>query len=105
MNAFVKELKDYCGEFATRCRASRWLGALFHVRVCADIADDIAANEAKAARKAYDSEQADLLAINELRAALADGLDKSDVPAIRRALANINRSAVHDREISSLLSA
>lgn len=104
MNTFVKELKDYCGEFATRCRASRWLGALFHVRVCADIADDIAANEAKAARKAYDSEQADLLAINELRAALADGLDKSDVPAIRRALANINRSAVHDREISSLLS-
>jgi hypothetical protein len=106
VNTFVKELKDYCGEFATRCRASRWLGALFHVRVCSDIADDIAANEAKAARKAYDSEQADLLAAKELDAALADGqLDKSDVPAIRRALANINRSAVHDREISSLLSA
>lgn len=105
MSAYVTELKGYCVEFATRCRASRWLGALFHVRVCSDIADDIAANEAKAARKAYDSEQADLLAIKELHAALADGLDKSDVPAIRRALANINRSAVHDREISSLLSA
>ena len=105
MSSYVQELSDYLAEFTARCRAARWLGALFHVRVCADIVDDINSTEQKAAALAYTAEQADLEAMKELHAALADGLDKSDEPAVKRALANLGRSAKNDRSISSLLTA
>lgn len=103
MNSYLKELREYLTDFSARCRASRWLGALFHVRVCADIAADIEAMKEKAAQRAYDAEQADLLAARDLTDALADGLDESDEPVVRRALASLNRSANYDREISTLL--
>lgn len=105
MSRYVKELSDALCAFAKQCRAARWLGALFHIHIATDIVNDIAANEAKAAQAAYTAEQADLEAMKDLHAALADGLDASDVPAVKRALANLKRSADHDRSISTLLSA
>lgn len=105
MKSSLSELCGYFAQFAVRCRAARWLGALFHVRVCVDIAADIEKARIEAIQKAYDAEQADRLATKLLMRALANGLDESDVPAVRRAMTLICRSAKKDSAISTLLSA
>lgn len=115
MNRYVKELSEYLTNFAIRCRAARWLGALFHVRVCADIVEDVAKVEAKSAEKAYTSEQHDregIKVIDELHAELIAAINASDLPRIKRAITRLKEarrlilaSAEQDREIGELLTA
>ncbi len=95
----------------------RWFGAAFHIDVASDIAGEVAATQQAAHDAAYSAEQHDLEAEKELAAAVADleaalagGLDKSDLPTVRRAVkrvilarACVNRSAVKDRIASDLL--
>jgi len=93
----LAELRDYLSTFFTRCRAARWLGALFHVRVCQQIVADVQANEQAAAREAYAAEQEDAEAEKLIQI--------GDQPSLNKALILIRASRHHDRRISERLTA
>ena len=91
------ELRSYLSELSSRCLQQRWLGAHFHVGVCADIAEDISAERGEAAKTAETAKDEDVRAEELLRSALADGkLDADDLPLVRKALRHISRSAEMD---------
>jgi TorA maturation chaperone TorD len=100
----LAELRAYLASFAARCRAARWLGALFHCGVIEKIVADVAQTEADAAQLNYSAEQEDREAAKIVRAALADGkVTPDELPSLRRAVRLIDASAAHDRAASELL--
>lgn len=102
----LAELRTYLASFAARCRAARWLGALFHVGVVEKIAEDVAKTQQDAAQLNYSAEQEDREAAKLVRAALADGkVTAAELPALRRAVRLIDASAAHDRAANDLLTA
>jgi hypothetical protein len=110
----LSELRASLSEFADRCKAQRWFGALFRVNVAQDIVADVANEHAAGGRDGYAAEQADILARDEVAAArveletaLADGLDKTDRPRVVAAIArlksatrHVDNSAALDRRIT-----
>lgn len=98
----LAELKVYLAETATRCRAMRWLGPLFCVGVTQDIVADVERDQLQIVRNAETAERADLEAAQIIETAAADGLTDSDLPAVRRALKLIRRSASADRQIAEV---
>jgi hypothetical protein len=96
---FADEMDERLGVSTARFVAKRWHHALFHLRVLADIWADIKRRLTRAGRMAYDAEQADAEAAKLLRDSLADGIDRSDTPAIRTALAHIETSGRKDRQL------
>jgi hypothetical protein len=106
-------LLGYLVESAQSCRANRWLRPWFKFTVAEELAKDVAAEQAVAARNAYFAEQCDCEAERELRdacaeleAAMSDGLDGSDIKSViaaiqrvKRARRNVQRSAALDRNI------
>lgn len=100
------ELRSYLGTFAARCRAARWLGALFHVGVVSDIAAEVAETTEAAARISYTAEQEDREAAKLLRGVLADGkVTPDEIPALKRAARLVNASAEHGRAAHTMLTA
>lgn len=65
----LAEMREHLGEFADHCRSARWFGALFFVRVAADILADLAAYLHAVCRKAYAAEQLDREALKLIDAA------------------------------------
>jgi hypothetical protein len=96
---FAEEMDERFGVSTARFVAQRWHHALFHLRVLADIWADIKRRLTRAGRMAYDAEQADAEAAKLLRKSLADGIDRSDAPAIRIALAHVETSERKDRQL------
>lgn len=64
----LSELRAYLSEHAAICRARRWFGSLFHVGVCQQIVEDVAANELRAASKAHRAELLDIEADRAIQA-------------------------------------
>jgi hypothetical protein len=96
-------------------RAKRRFSELLGWEAAEDIHADVVVLQQKVCQSAYSAEQADLLAQKDvddaradLEAALGDGrLDNSDMPRVlrsierlKKAVANIGRSARHDHNIS-----
>lgn len=102
----VKELISYAGEFADRCKSSRWLGALFHVGVVVDIAADVEAHEAEQGRKAYANECTQRILAEKLRAILADKrVDASELTDLEKIEAQITACAEQAHDIAEALTA
>ena len=100
----LKGLLNWLAESASRSRAARWLGAAFRFDVATDLAAEVQAEQVKLSQQAYTAEQADREAASAIETALSDGqLDASDLPAIKTALRNVQRSAEHDRQITESL--
>lgn len=96
----LAELRQSLSDFAARCRAMNWLGALFRVGVAQDIVKDVEAQQAAIANDAYSAEQSDLEAVKIIEDAARDGLSQCDMPALAKALRLIKRSAERDHHIT-----
>lgn len=110
----LTELREWLSESASRCRAMRWLGALFRVEVAQDIASDIAAHQRMAAESAHASEQYDLIARGEIAAARAEleAVLRADastpqlidaIVRLKKAQRMVQLSADRDHDISEAL--
>jgi hypothetical protein len=110
----LAELRQSLGEFAARCRAQRWFGALFRVGVAQEIVADVAKDYEFTARESAIAAAEDVAAEKELTAAvtnledaLTGGLDQSDagkvvqaIARLRRARVKVRSSAARDHKIS-----
>lgn len=104
MNA-LRELGTYLAKASARCASSRWFGAKIHVDVARDIHEDAIAEQAKAAKIAHKARVDDDEAAALIEQAIGDGgLTPCDMPALKRALAHVRRSAAHDHNLSEVLS-
>lgn len=89
----ITELRLHLHGVSLRCRARRWLNALFHIEVARDIAADVERERQRIESLAYADEQADAEAYKTLRAISADGyISKDEMPRFRQALRQIHRS-------------
>lgn len=99
----VAELKNFLRSWLPDLRRQRNFSAVVEVQALQAITHEVGAAQSKAAQAAYTAEQADLDAAAILERAAADGLDASDLPAVRQAIKQINRSARHDHTITEVL--
>lgn len=95
----VTELNTQLAGLSLRCRARRWFGALFHVGVSQDIAADIVREERRKVDLAYAAEQADLEAVKDIQRFIANGNRACDLPILKKALRQINRSSRLDHNL------
>jgi hypothetical protein len=100
MNTPIAELRQSLSDFATRCRAARWFGALFRVGVAQAIVEDVERQQVEIANKARGAEQADLQAAKILEEAARNGLQASDMAAVAKAIRLIRLSAKRDQSIA-----
>lgn len=97
----LSELRNYLRRFGARCRAMRWLGALFHVRVVEHIASDLETSHRRIGQAAYTNEQAQLGLAAEIREMLADGIiDRDELGRLRLAPKTLNRCAERSHAIA-----
>lgn len=97
---FAAEFDENLGESVNRFTAARWFGALFHLRVLADIWADVKQAMADCGKSAKVAASEDAQAAEIITQAMADGPDKSDERAIRDALKLVEASRKHDEAIS-----
>lgn len=101
MSAFA-ELRSFLAHWHAELRRCGQFAHLLDVECAEEIAAEERATVEKIRAMAHRAEVHDLEAAKLLRQALVDGLDKSDLPAVRRALALLERSAREDHEISEV---
>lgn len=97
----INELRGQLSTFALTCRARRWFGALFHLRITRAIANDIVREQRAQAETAFSAEQADLAAAQIIEQVTRDGkVTRSELSLLRKARRFIQRSARADHAIS-----
>lgn len=104
MFGFSAELDRNLSVSHDRFAAAHWFGGLFHLRVLADIWTDIKRCLVDIKHTAREAAREDMEAAKLIHEAMADGLDHSDVPAIKRALRLIQSSAKRDHSIATTAS-
>ena len=95
----LKEVAAWLVDFTARCRAKRWVGALFWVGVTEDIVSDVVRIQRTVSAAAYAAEQEDLEAAKLIEEAACDGLTADDLPKLRQAARLARKSANRDRQI------
>ncbi len=99
-----KELQAWLASLIAGFRRRRQFGDSLRLKVAQDIVSDISTLETKACDTAFDSEQADLAAVQLITPLLNDPrIPADDLPVLRKALRNIRNSATADHRISELL--
>jgi hypothetical protein len=100
----LPELRAHLTAFAARCKAARWFGPAFHVRTADLILEDVAANEATAARLAHQNECAELAAERTLRDILADGIVTApELRLLRQLPVTLARCAKRSHDLTETL--
>lgn len=99
---FLAESLRWCRSSAAHFRSARAFAAVSHLEVAGDIAADAVQASAALSAAAHRAEVSDREAMveikaaaGELLAALADGIDKTDTAAIRRAVARLDLALKH----------
>lgn len=101
----TSELTTTLSRFAERCKGARWLGALFHVGVCQDIAADVVRHQGQIRDTTHAAETYDLEALAKIEDAQkpdSDGGTAITAKEMRGIKPLIVKSATLDHDASEL---
>jgi len=96
------QLCAFLGSWRKEARAKQHFETMLDIECVQDLAAEASGLVQRVHALAHKAEVHDLEAATLLERALAGGLDASDVPAIRRALALLRRSAADDHAITEV---
>lgn len=98
------ELRSFLSGLLPGLRQRRDFGTMLKVEVAQEITAEVVTATKQASDLAYKAEQADHEAARIIGLVLADGrVTPEELPLLTKALANINRSAGHDRTLADAL--